>query len=204
VVIVRVQRNGLAGQAGLRRGMVVTKVDKKAVSSAKELSERLTAAAVQKGVLLQLETPEGGTSYVLLKAGAGTPSPAAGPPRWEGEQARMSDNEQPDWRIPHGQSGSESQKETGESHRLRSTHRGVAEGAARNWLSSWPPATVGTGISSSHWSVLACDSIARSRAPPRQSGEVPSSRRSVLARLRLLGGTHGLTPRLGSLGHKPL
>jgi serine protease Do len=70
VVIVRVQRNGLAGQAGLRRGVVVTKVDKKAVRSAKELSERLTAEAVQKGVLLELESPEGGTSYVLLKSGA--------------------------------------------------------------------------------------------------------------------------------------
>jgi serine protease Do len=70
VVVVRVQRNGLAGQAGLRRGVVITKVDKKAVRSAKELSERLTADAVQKGVLLQLETPEGGTSYVLLKSGA--------------------------------------------------------------------------------------------------------------------------------------
>jgi serine protease Do len=70
VVVVRVQRNGLAGQAGLRRGMVITKVDKKPVTSARELSERLTEAAVQKGVLLQLESPEGGTSYVLLKAGA--------------------------------------------------------------------------------------------------------------------------------------
>jgi serine protease Do len=70
VVVVRVQRNGLAGQAGLRRGMVITKVDKKPVGSAKELSDRLTAAAVQKGVLLQLEAPEGGTSYVLLKSGA--------------------------------------------------------------------------------------------------------------------------------------
>jgi serine protease Do len=70
VVVVRVQRNGVAGQAGLRRGMVITKVDKKPVTSARDLSDRLTAAAVQKGVLLQLESPEGGTSYVLLKAGA--------------------------------------------------------------------------------------------------------------------------------------
>ena len=51
--------------------------------------------------------------------------------------------------VPHGQSGSEPQKETGESHRRRSTHHGVAEVAARKWLSSWPPATVGTGICSS-------------------------------------------------------
>ena len=70
VVIVRVQRGSVAGQAGLRRGTVITKVDKKPVTSARDLSERLTAAAVQKGVLLQLESPEGGTSYVLLKAGA--------------------------------------------------------------------------------------------------------------------------------------
>ena len=83
------------------------------------------------------------------RSGPGTLSPAAGAPRWEGKQAQTSGNEWPDWRIPHGQSGSEPQKETGESHRRRSTHHGVAEVAARKWLSSWPPATVGTGICSS-------------------------------------------------------
>jgi len=122
--------------------------------------------------------------WLRPRSGPGAPSPAAGHPRWEGEQARTSDNERPDWRVPQRQSGSEPQKETGESHRRRSTHHGVAEVAARKWLSSWPPATVGAGIRSSHWSVLACDSIARSRAPPRQSGEVPSSKRSVPVRLR--------------------
>jgi serine protease Do len=67
-VIARVDPQGLAGEAGLNRGMLVTKVDKKSVSSAKELREAVAAGSLDKGVLLQVETPQGGTSFVLLKS----------------------------------------------------------------------------------------------------------------------------------------
>jgi serine protease Do len=67
-VIARVDPEGIADEAGLQRGMLVTKVDKKAIKSAKELRDALDAAALEKGVLLQVQTPQGGTSFVLLKS----------------------------------------------------------------------------------------------------------------------------------------
>jgi serine protease Do len=67
-VIVRVDRDGLAGDAGLERGMLITKVDKKPIKSAKELREAIDGASLDKGVLLQVETPQGGTNFVLLKS----------------------------------------------------------------------------------------------------------------------------------------
>ncbi len=67
-LVLRVDADGLAGNAGLTRGMLITKVDKKAVASAKELKDAIAAAALDKGVLLQVQTPQGGTNYVLLKS----------------------------------------------------------------------------------------------------------------------------------------
>jgi serine protease Do len=67
-VIAEVKRDGVADEAGLRPGTLVTKVDKKPIKSAKELSDALEAASLEKGVLLQIETPQGGTNFVLLKA----------------------------------------------------------------------------------------------------------------------------------------
>jgi serine protease Do len=69
VVITKVDSDGLAGEAGLRRGMLISKVDKKPVTSAKALSEVLAGPSLEKGVLLQVQTPQGGTNYVLLKNG---------------------------------------------------------------------------------------------------------------------------------------
>jgi serine protease Do len=67
-VIARIDPNGLAADAGLQRGVVVTKVEKKAVKSAKEFRDAIDAAALEKGVLLQVETPQGGTSFLVLKS----------------------------------------------------------------------------------------------------------------------------------------
>jgi serine protease Do len=67
-VIAAVRRNSPADDAGLRRGMLITKVDKKPVSSAKGLRDAIEAASLDRGVLLQIETPQGGTNYVLLKS----------------------------------------------------------------------------------------------------------------------------------------
>jgi serine protease Do len=69
VVITRVDPEGLAAEAGLRRGMVISKVDRKPVTSAKALRETLAGASLDKGVLLQVQTPQG-ANYVLLKNGA--------------------------------------------------------------------------------------------------------------------------------------
>ncbi len=68
VVVAAVHRGSLAEDAGLRRGMLITKVDKKPIRSAKGLRDAIESASLDKGVLLQIETPQGGTNYVLLKS----------------------------------------------------------------------------------------------------------------------------------------
>ena len=70
-LITRVERDGLAALAGLRRGMVITRVDKKSVTSAAELKDKFDQASLKTGVLLQVQSPDSGTSFVLLKSGAG-------------------------------------------------------------------------------------------------------------------------------------
>jgi serine protease Do len=66
-LITHVEPGSVAAEAGLSRGMLVTKVDKKAVHSATALKDRLEKASLEKGVLLQIESPSG-TNYVILKA----------------------------------------------------------------------------------------------------------------------------------------
>jgi S1-C subfamily serine protease len=66
-LITQVDDDSPAASAGLSRWMVVTKVDHQPVKSAKDLAEVLDKAALDKGVLLQVETPVDGVSYVLLK-----------------------------------------------------------------------------------------------------------------------------------------
>lgn len=67
-VIAHVDPDGLAAGAGLRRGTLITKVNNKPVKSAKELREAVEAASLEQGVLLQVQTPQGGANYVLLKS----------------------------------------------------------------------------------------------------------------------------------------
>jgi len=66
-LIVNVEDGGPAYTAGLRRGMLITKVDKHAVSSAATAKDVLEKASLADGVLLQLQSPQGGTSYVVIK-----------------------------------------------------------------------------------------------------------------------------------------
>jgi serine protease Do len=71
VVITGVQSGGIASEAGLRSGMLIDKIDKKAVKSAAAARVTLQKASLDKGVLLQVEAPPsqgGGTAYVVLKA----------------------------------------------------------------------------------------------------------------------------------------
>jgi serine protease Do len=67
VAVVNVDDEGAAHQAGLRRGLLITKVDKQPVRSAAALRDTLDDAALERGVLLQVWTPQGGSAFVLLK-----------------------------------------------------------------------------------------------------------------------------------------
>lgn len=67
-VITRVEPGSLAAEAGLRRGMLITKVDNQRVTTAAATRQALEAASLARGTLLQVQTPQGGTNYVLLKS----------------------------------------------------------------------------------------------------------------------------------------
>jgi serine protease Do len=68
VLITAVEPDSVAAQAGLRRGLLVTRVDKKAVKSADAFRTLVEKASLERGVLLQVESPEGAIRYVVLKA----------------------------------------------------------------------------------------------------------------------------------------
>jgi serine protease Do len=67
-VVMDVDRDSPAYAAGLRKGNLIVKVDKKAVGSAAAARQALKKASLDKGVLLQVQTPDGGTDYLVLKA----------------------------------------------------------------------------------------------------------------------------------------
>jgi serine protease Do len=69
-LVTEVERDGLAASAGLGRGVLVTKVEQQPVTSASALKEKLDKASLEKGVMLQVRTPKGGVTYVLLKTDA--------------------------------------------------------------------------------------------------------------------------------------
>jgi serine protease Do len=66
-LITDVEAGSPADRAGLRRGMLIVQVDKKTVDSAKGLQGVLAKAALDKGVLLKVQSPQGGVGYMLLK-----------------------------------------------------------------------------------------------------------------------------------------
>jgi serine protease Do len=72
VVVTRVHPDSPAADAGLHRGVLLVKVDKQRVKDAATVRESVAKAASDKGVLLQVRTPEGGTDYVLVKVPAAT------------------------------------------------------------------------------------------------------------------------------------
>jgi hypothetical protein len=49
--------------------MAITRVEKKVIASSEELAAALNGAPLEKGVLLQVQSPQGGTNFVLLKSG---------------------------------------------------------------------------------------------------------------------------------------
>jgi serine protease Do len=68
VVITRVQSGSLAATAGLRRGLLITKVDNQRVTTTANARQRLENADLNRGVLLQVQSAQGGINFVLLKA----------------------------------------------------------------------------------------------------------------------------------------
>jgi serine protease Do len=67
-LIAEVDPSGVAAEAGLRGGVVIQKVDKTPVQNADQARKALEQGSLEKGILLQVKNPQGGTSYVMLKA----------------------------------------------------------------------------------------------------------------------------------------
>ncbi|HTU93206.1 MAG TPA: Do family serine endopeptidase [Gemmataceae bacterium] len=67
VVVTQVQPDSPAADAGLHRGMLLVKVDKKRVKDVAAVREAFAKATSDKGVLVQVRSPEGGTDYVVVK-----------------------------------------------------------------------------------------------------------------------------------------
>jgi serine protease Do len=72
-VIVRVASGSVAWEAGLRRGMLIAKVNNRRVESAEAARQALQRGSLDRGILLQVQSPEGGTNYVLLQQRDGSP-----------------------------------------------------------------------------------------------------------------------------------
>jgi serine protease Do len=74
-VITRVEPGSVAADSGLRKGMLIAKVDSHKVATAAQAQQAVQAASLQRGVLLQVQSPQGGTNFVLLKSGAAAAQP---------------------------------------------------------------------------------------------------------------------------------
>jgi serine protease Do len=70
VVVTRVERGGLAAEAGLQTGMLISHVDRKPVKTPGEFQDRVDKASLEKGILVQVTSPRGGTNYVVIKSSA--------------------------------------------------------------------------------------------------------------------------------------
>jgi serine protease Do len=69
-LILEVDPDGVAAAGGIRRGMLITRVDKQVVRSAENASAAVEKGSLQSGILLHVQSPQGGTSVVILKAAA--------------------------------------------------------------------------------------------------------------------------------------
>jgi serine protease Do len=72
VVVTNVQPDSAAANAGLHRGMMLVKVDKKRITDETMLREAVAKASLDKGVLLQVRSADGGTDFVLVKVPTAT------------------------------------------------------------------------------------------------------------------------------------
>lgn len=67
-LILKVTQGSAADEAGLDRGLVITKVDRQSVKSAEALRDAVTKGSLAKGLLLQVKSPQGSTTFVLLRS----------------------------------------------------------------------------------------------------------------------------------------
>jgi serine protease Do len=67
-VVTDVETGSTASEAGLKSGMLIIKADQQAVACVADLQTAIEKASLEKGCLLQVRMPQGGTSYVLLKS----------------------------------------------------------------------------------------------------------------------------------------
>jgi serine protease Do len=67
VLVTKVEPGSVAAEAGLRKGMLINRLDNQKVTSAAAARKSLETADLNRGVLLQVQSPQGGTSFVLLK-----------------------------------------------------------------------------------------------------------------------------------------
>jgi serine protease Do len=70
-VITGVDSGSVGFTAGLRRGMLVAKVDSHKVADAAAARQALEKASLPSGILLQVQTPRGGTNFIMIRKGAG-------------------------------------------------------------------------------------------------------------------------------------
>ena len=70
-VVTRVAPGSLAFLAGLREGTVITKVDNVAIHSAQEAQRALEKAPMSRGFVLQLQYPDSGVGYMMIKSTPG-------------------------------------------------------------------------------------------------------------------------------------
>lgn len=68
VLVAKVHPGTPASEAGLRRGMLITKVDQQKVTGLTATQQAFEAGSLQRGVLLQVQSPQGGLNFVLLKS----------------------------------------------------------------------------------------------------------------------------------------
>ncbi|MFO0970349.1 MAG: Do family serine endopeptidase [Gemmataceae bacterium] len=68
VVIMRVEPGSLADAAGLRQGMLITRVEKEAVSTPEAARGALDKASLSHGVLLQVQSARGGANFVVIRS----------------------------------------------------------------------------------------------------------------------------------------
>lgn len=69
VVITKVDPASAAHEAGLRKGMLLLKVDNHKVATTADARQHLQAAS-PRGLLLQVQSPQGGVNFVILRSGA--------------------------------------------------------------------------------------------------------------------------------------
>jgi serine protease Do len=68
LLVSRVIRDGLAAGAGMRPGLLITAVNRKPVTTLKEIREAFRTASLEKGVLVRIEDPAGQVRQLFLQA----------------------------------------------------------------------------------------------------------------------------------------